>query len=94
MPSSFEQTHFVGNTMGYIRMIRSGGIHCCSNASVFLAITDSKLLLGELCEKYALSSTTRSSALNIQNEIKHLHHNYAESTEYFHVRKKSIKNEK
>lgn len=22
----------VGNAMGYIRMIRSGGLHCCSNA--------------------------------------------------------------
>ena len=23
---------FAGNAMGYIRMIRSGGLHCCSNA--------------------------------------------------------------
>ena len=22
----------LGNAMGYIRMIRSGGLHCCSNA--------------------------------------------------------------
>lgn len=73
--------------MAYIRMIRSGGIHCCSNASFFLAITDTKLLLGKLCEKSSLSNTAHISALNIENEIKHLHHNYAESTEYFRVRK-------
>ena len=23
---------YAGNAMGYIRMIRSGGLHCCSNA--------------------------------------------------------------
>ncbi len=22
----------IGNAMGYVRMIRSGGLHCCSNA--------------------------------------------------------------
>lgn len=66
-------------------MIRSGGIHCCSNASVFLAVTDIKLLFEKLCIRYDLSDTTRRSALNIENEVKHLHHNYAESTEYFRV---------
>lgn len=71
--------------MSYVRMIRSGGIHCCSNASVFLAVTDTQLSFKKLCEKYSLSDTTCKSALNIENEIKHLHHNYAESTEYFRV---------
>lgn len=66
-------------------MIRSGGIHCCSNASVFLAVTNTKLPFEKLCEKYSLSNATRKSALNIENEVKHLHHNYAESTEYFRV---------
>jgi len=26
----------IGNAMGYIRMIRSGGLHCCSNAIRFV----------------------------------------------------------
>jgi len=25
-----------GNAMGYVRMIRSGGLHCCSNAIQFI----------------------------------------------------------
>ena len=36
-PSIYMQLHncctsCAGNAMGYIRMIRSGGLHCCSNA--------------------------------------------------------------
>ena len=29
-----------GNAMGYIRMIRSGGLHCCSNAIQFVPDLD------------------------------------------------------
>lgn len=68
--------------MGYIRMMRSGGIHCCSNASVYLAIADEELGLDDLGGK----DITKNSAENLVNEVAHLHHNYAESTtEYFHV---------
>ena len=30
--SSYFCFCFPGNAMGYVRMIRSGGLHCCSNA--------------------------------------------------------------
>lgn len=72
--------------MGYIRMIRSGGIHCCSNASVFLAIVNEKMRFEDMCEKNHLLNTTQNSVTNFENEITHLHHNNAESTEYFRVR--------
>lgn len=66
-------------------MIRSGGIHCCSNASVFLAIADDKIIFEGSFEKYSLSDSTQYSLKNVANEIAHLHHNYAESTDYFRV---------
>lgn len=71
--------------MGYIRMMRSGGIHCCSNASVFLDIADEKLKFVECCEINRLITTTKKSATNLEYEISHLHHNNAEATEYFRV---------
>ena len=29
----------LGNAMGYIRMIRSGGLHCCSNAIRYVCVS-------------------------------------------------------
>lgn len=75
----------LGNAMGYIRMMRSGGIHCCSNASVFLAIVNKKLQFKEFCEQSGLMNVTQNSAQNLENEIAHLHHNCTETTEYFRV---------
>lgn len=34
----------IGNAMGYIRMIRSGGFHCCSNAISFVRAEHNGLL--------------------------------------------------
>lgn len=71
--------------MGYIRMMRSGGIHCCSNANVFLAIDNDKMALKDFYQNIQFPNVTQTSARNLLNEIVHLHHNYAESTEYFRV---------
>ena len=35
----------VGNAMGYIRMIRSGGLHCCSNAIRYNVVHSCPLVL-------------------------------------------------
>ncbi|XP_055324262.1 WASH complex subunit 4 isoform X2 [Sitodiplosis mosellana] len=75
-------TH-IGNAMGYIRMMRSGGIHACSTATLYLAIDDEKLEFHG--PNSQLSGTAQSSVDNLENEVKHLHHNYAEATEYFRL---------
>lgn len=72
--------------MGYIRLIRSGGIHSSSNASIFLAINDRKLKFDNICATEHLSITTQESASNLEIEINNLQQNYAESTEYFQVK--------
>lgn len=75
----------VGNAMGYIRLIRSGGIHSCSNASIFLTVNDRTLQFDFACENGFLPNGTQISANNLEIEIKDLQQNYAESTEYFRV---------
>lgn len=71
--------------MGYVRMMRSGGIHCCSNASVFLPIVNEELKFKAMCEKNELSAETQNAAKNLECDITHLRQNYAEGTEYFRV---------
>lgn len=78
-------TH-IGNAMGYVRMMRSGGIHCCANASIFLPIVDEELRFEKLCEKNGLSSETVKAAKNLESDIKYLSHNDAKGTDYFRVR--------
>lgn len=72
--------------MGYVRMMRSGGIHCCANASVFLPIVDADLQFQTMCERDKLSQGTINAAKNLECDITHLLRNYAEGTEYFRVR--------
>lgn len=71
--------------MGYVRMMRSGGIHCCANASIFLPIVDENLRFQELCARNQLSMETINAAKNLDCDITYLRHNYAEGTEYFRV---------
>ena len=44
-----------GNAMGYIRMIRSGGLHCCSNAIRFIPDLEDIVNFEELCKEEGLS---------------------------------------
>ena len=46
---------FSGNAMGYIRMIRSGGLHCCSNAIRFIPDLEDIVNFEELCKEEGLS---------------------------------------
>lgn len=75
----------LGNAMGYVRMMRSGGIHCCANASVFLPIVNEELKFKTMSQKNQLSTDTQNAAKNLECDIIHLRQNYAEGTEYFRV---------
>ncbi|XP_071816027.1 WASH complex subunit 4-like [Apostichopus japonicus] len=73
----------IGNAMGYIRMIRSGGLRCCSNAIRFVPDIDDIVNLEELVAAGELSDEVVSSARNLDNVIGNLTKNFAEGTEYF-----------
>ncbi|KAG8185393.1 hypothetical protein JTE90_018615 [Oedothorax gibbosus] len=73
----------IGNAMGFVRMIRSGGIHCCSNAIRFIPDLDDIITFQELCQEEQLSTETIAGAVKLDLVINNLIKNFSEGTEYF-----------
>ena len=48
--------------MGYIRMIRSGGLHCCSNAIRFIPDLEDIVAFEDLCKEENLSVECQRAA--------------------------------
>lgn len=71
----------IGNSMGYIRMIRSGMNHVGAQASF-----DDDLEFLLMCEEDGLSETTLKAAKNLEEDIKQLSKNYEEGLLFFKVR--------
>ena len=55
----------LGNAMGYIRMIRSGGLHCCSNAIRFIPDLEDIVTFEELCKEEGLSTECQKAAKSV-----------------------------
>jgi len=73
----------IGNAMGYIRMIRSGGLHCCSNAIRFIPDLEDIVSFEELCKEEGLSAECQRAAHQLDLVTSNLGKNFAEGTEYF-----------
>ncbi|KAK1167172.1 WASH complex subunit 4-like [Acipenser oxyrinchus oxyrinchus] len=73
----------IGNAMGYVRMIRSGGLHCCSNAIRFVPDLEDIVNFEELVKEEGLSDETQKSARVLDSVLGDLTSNSAEGTEYF-----------
>ncbi|KAM3964160.1 strumpellin and WASH-interacting protein [Aphomia sociella] len=73
----------IGNAMGYVRMIRSGGRHCCSDATVFLPNLDDIKSFRELCDENKLGTKTINASENLDHNINGLVSNFIQGTEYF-----------
>nr|XP_006817005.1 PREDICTED: WASH complex subunit 7-like [Saccoglossus kowalevskii] len=73
----------IGNAMGYIRMIRSGGLHCCSNAIRFVPDLEDIVNFEELVTEENMSVEVKAAAHNVDAVINNLAKNFAEGTEYF-----------
>lgn len=76
----------IGNAMGYIRMVRSGGLHCCSNAIRFVPDLETIIAFEDLVTEEHLSDEAQAAARNLDAAISNLAKNFAEGTEYFKVR--------
>ncbi|XP_072939264.1 WASH complex subunit 4 [Epargyreus clarus] len=72
----------IGNAMGYVRMIRSGGRHCCADATAFLPNLEEKKVK-ECSEESNLGSIVIESAENFDENINGLISNFIQGTEYF-----------
>uniref|UniRef100_A0A3B3VAH5 WASH complex subunit 4 n=1 Tax=Poecilia latipinna TaxID=48699 RepID=A0A3B3VAH5_9TELE len=73
----------IGNAMGYVRMIRSGGLHCCSSAIRFVPDLEDIVNFEELVKEEGLSEETQRSARVLDSVLSDLTSNSAEGTEYF-----------
>ncbi|MEE6480161.1 hypothetical protein FKM82_012478, partial [Ascaphus truei] len=73
----------IGNAMGYVRMIRSGGLHCCSNAIRFVPDLEDIVNFEELVKEESLSEETQKAARQLDFVLSDLTRNSAEGTEYF-----------
>lgn len=80
----------IGNAMGYIRMIRSGGLHCCSSAIRFIPDLEDIVSFEELCKEEHLSIECQQASKKLDEVISTLSKNFAEGTEYFKVRYSSL----
>ncbi|EGG20814.1 hypothetical protein DFA_00679 [Cavenderia fasciculata] len=75
-------TH-IGNAMGYIRLVRSGGQQYCSNAIRFVPDLKKIPNFEELIKMHPLSAETMESSKNLDNVIQNLASNVSDGTEYF-----------
>lgn len=75
----------IGNSMGYIRMIRSGMNHVGAQASVCLPNLDDDLEFVTMCKEDGLSGATLTAAENLEEDVQHLSKNYEEGMLFFKV---------
>jgi len=72
----------IGNAMGYIRMIRSGGLYYTSNAIKFVPDLQDIVSFHSLAQQETLPAHTKEAARNLDTAINNLVRNFAEGTEY------------
>ncbi|XP_055537833.1 WASH complex subunit 4 isoform X2 [Wyeomyia smithii] len=75
----------IGNAMGYVRMIRSGALHECTEETVYLPIIDGDLNFVRYAKEEDLYDQSVSAALILENDINTLCKNYRIDTNYFRL---------
>ncbi|XP_024882970.1 WASH complex subunit 4-like [Temnothorax curvispinosus] len=73
----------IGNALGYVRLIRSGGLHASSNAVSFLPDIERTVPFESLCRGLNYSATTQAAARRLENDIDDLVRNFTEGIQYF-----------
>lgn len=75
----------IGNAMGYIRMIRSGGLNCCSNSIRFVPDLDDIVSFEQYTQEAKLCDDTLQASKNLDTILNNLVKNFSESTDYFKI---------
>ena len=73
----------IGNVMGYIRMVRSGGLYYTSNAIKFVPDLQYVAKFSDMVSAEDVSLSTQQAAKNVDEAIAGLCKNFAEGTDYF-----------
>lgn len=75
----------IGNALGYVRMVRSGGMMYCSNAIKFVPNLDEIPAFADTVKDKDLSEDTEQAATILDGILTDLSENFAEGTQYFKV---------
>uniref|UniRef100_A0A6V7IWT1 WASH complex subunit 4 N-terminal domain-containing protein n=1 Tax=Bracon brevicornis TaxID=1563983 RepID=A0A6V7IWT1_9HYME len=73
----------IGNALGYVRLIRSGGLHACANSVSFLPEITSSVQFENTCKELDYSGTTQAAAKRLDDDIGNLVRNFTEGIQYF-----------
>ena len=73
----------IGNAMGYVRMVRSGGLNYTSNAIKFIPDLRNVPKFVEEVSSELLPLPTQNAAKNLDKAVEGLCKNFAEGTDYF-----------
>eukprot|EP00742_Colponemidia_sp_Colp-10_P007056 GILJ01007574.1.p1 GENE.GILJ01007574.1~~GILJ01007574.1.p1 ORF type:complete len:1186 (+),score=205.74 GILJ01007574.1:74-3559(+) len=73
----------IGNALGYVRMVRSAGLHHCSNAIKFVPDLADIISFEENAKQGGLSAESVEAAKNLDRCVNTLSKNFAEGTDYF-----------
>ncbi|KNC56420.1 WASH complex subunit 7 [Thecamonas trahens ATCC 50062] len=77
-------TH-IGNAMGYIRMIRSGGLHATASEIKFVPDIVDMLAFQDMVVEDGLSAQSRDAARLLDSHLSSLAENFAEGSDYFKI---------
>ncbi|TRY70485.1 hypothetical protein TCAL_05419 [Tigriopus californicus] len=75
----------IGNALGYVRMIRSGGLHFVSNAIRFVPDLEDIPNFEELSKKEEMSSESIEAARILDEVVANLNQNFFDGTQYFQL---------
>jgi len=73
----------IGNALGFVRMVRSGGLQYLSGAIKFVPDLTNIMNFEEECKEDKMSQDTIVAAKNLDDAIDHLSKNFAEGSDYF-----------
>lgn len=76
--------NILGNALGYVRLIRSGGRRFLSDATCFLPTFENLNNLNDLLEGEHSNLTAKAGEC-LKSDIRNLTDNFADATEYFKV---------
>lgn len=75
----------IGNTLGYVRMVRSGGLNAISNSIKFIPDLEHSIKFEELVVKENLSLPSVDAAKNLDSHLSFLTDQFAEGADYFKI---------
>lgn len=73
----------IGNALGYVRLIRSGGLHASSKSVSFLPDINTPTSFESICKDLEYTETTQAAAKCLEDDIANLVRNFTEGIHYF-----------